>query len=88
VLNTVPDARTSWPEASMPFESGMLLAVEPMIAAGTSATRQKRGHWPILTADGSPAVHYEANVLITREGPHNLTAGLDDLPDIVGTGGA
>jgi hypothetical protein len=30
-------------------------------------------------------VHHEADVLVTAGGPVNLTAGLFDLPDIVGT---
>jgi hypothetical protein len=29
-------------------------------------------------------VHHEADVLITEDGPINLTASLFDLPDVVG----
>ncbi len=62
----------------------MLLAVEPMIAATTTEIRSSGREWPILTADGSLSVHYEADVLITPEGPRNLTEALFELPDVVG----
>ena len=55
-----------------------------MIAIGTGAIHSDPKRWPIYTADGSRSVHYEANVLITDNGPRNLTAGMNDLPDIVG----
>lgn len=86
VSNVLPGAnyRAEWPDAFVPFKPGMLLAVEPMVAAGTSATKASGKDWPIFTADGSLAVHYEADVLITREGPRDLTDGIQSLPDIVG----
>ena len=62
----------------------MLLAVEPMIAVGSSQIRSESRKWPIWTTDGSIAVHYEADVLITEDGPRDLTAGMDQLPEIVG----
>ena len=68
----------------MPFKPGLLLAVEPMIAAGTGATKVHGKEWPIFTADGSLAVHYEANVLVTLESPRDLTEGMQNLPDVVG----
>jgi methionine aminopeptidase len=61
----------------------MLVAVEPMIATGTTETRTKGREWPIWTADGSLAVHYEADVLVTEQGPRNLTEGLFALPDVI-----
>jgi methionyl aminopeptidase len=84
LANTAPTYPGEWPEAWKPFTPGMLLAVEPMIAIGTGAIRSQPSHWPIFTADGSLAVHYEADVLVTEEGPRDLTDGMDALPDIVG----
>jgi methionyl aminopeptidase len=63
---------------------GMLLAVEPMIALGTHQIRADSRDWPIYTADGSLAVHYEADVMVTEYGPRDLTEGMQDLPVIVG----
>lgn len=84
LANTAPTYPGEWPEAWKPFTPGMLLAVEPMIAIGTGAIRSQPNQWPIFTADGSLAVHYEADVLVTEEGPRDLTDGMDALPDIVG----
>ncbi len=85
VANTLPTYPGEWSEAWSLWRPGMLVAVEPMIAIGTTETRSDGSAWPIFTGDGSLAVHHEADVLITANGPINLTAGLFDLPDIVGT---
>ena len=86
VSNVTPGAnyRAEWPDAFVPFKPGLLLAVEPMISAGTGKTKSHGKEWPIFTADDSLAVHYEANILVTREGPRDLTEGMQNLPDVVG----
>jgi methionyl aminopeptidase len=86
VSNVLPTHRAEWPDAWCILEPGMLLAVEPMIAMGTHETRTHGKEWPIFTRDRSLAVHYEADILITPEGPRDLTEGMQDLPDIVGAG--
>ncbi len=83
VANVVPSFPGEWPEAWKPWTPGMLVAVEPMIAVGTTETVTHGREWPILTADGTLSVHYEADVLITEGGPRNLTAGMFALPDVV-----
>ncbi len=83
IANVVPTYPGEWAEAWKPWTPGMLVAVEPMIAAGTTETRTDGRDWPIWTADGSPSVHYEADVLITEHGPENLTAELFELPDVI-----
>ena len=83
VSNAVPTFPGEWSEAWKPWKPGMLVAVEPMIAVGTTETRTKGRDWPIWTADRSLAVHYEADVLVTEQGPRNLTAGLFELPDVI-----
>lgn len=52
---------------------GMTLAIEPMIALGSPQVRMGDDGWTALTADGSPAAHFEHTVLINREGPEILT---------------
>lgn len=84
VSNVMPAAPGEWPDAHKLCTPGMILAVEPMVAIGTGATRQKRGEWPIYIADGSCSVHHEHDVLVTESGPEVLTAGLDELPDEIG----
>ena len=84
ISNVVPSYPGEWPDAFRSFRPGMLVAVEPMIAVSTTEIRSEGREWPIFTADGSRSVHHEADVLITANGPVNLTAGLFDLPDVVG----
>jgi len=76
-------ARSEWPEALTTWKPGDLVAVEPMLAIGTREKRDSSSQWPISTADGSIAVHYEADVHITQDGHTDLTAGLDELPDVL-----
>ena len=52
---------------------GMTIAVEPMVNAGTAATRQMPDGWTVRTADGKNAAHYENTVLITAGEPELLT---------------
>lgn len=84
VSNVVPSSPGEWPDGWTSFRPGQLIAVEPMIAVSTPEITSRRGEWPIFTADGSLSVHYEADVLITDEGPRNLTEAMFDLPSIVG----
>lgn len=86
ISNTTPTYPGEWPDAFTRCEPGTLVAVEPMIAIGTPETIQASGQWPVFTADGSQCVHYEHDVLITEEGPEVMTAGLEDLPDVVTRG--
>jgi methionyl aminopeptidase len=84
ISNVVPRRPGEWPDAWVAMKPGMLLAVEPMLALGTADITADSHAWPIFTADGSISVHYEANILITEDGPEDLTEGLDMLPDIIG----
>jgi methionyl aminopeptidase len=84
VSNTLPRLPSEWPDATRSWSPGTLVAVEPMISVGTGQTRSEPGTWPIYAADNSLSVHYEADVLITDEGPRNLTEQMYNLPDIVG----
>lgn len=84
VSNVVPASHSDWPESTLACEPGVLIAVEPMLAAGTGETASRGNPWPVYTKDGSLSSHYEHDVLITDKGPRVLTEGMDELPDIVG----
>lgn len=83
ISNVVPTYPGEWPDAKLACQPGMLVAVEPMIAIGTGETRQGNKQWPIFSADDSMSVHYEHDVLITDNGPDVLTAGLEQLEDVI-----
>ena len=53
---------------------GMVLAIEPMVAAGAPDTRVLGDRWTAVTTDGSNAAHYEHCVAVTDNGPWVLTA--------------
>ena len=52
---------------------GMVLAIEPMVAAGAPDTRVLGDRWTAVTTDGSNAAHYEHCVAVTDNGPWVLT---------------
>ena len=52
---------------------GMVIAIEPMINAGTKSVRVMKDGWTTVTADGSLSAHFEHTVAITPDGPVILT---------------
>lgn len=59
------------------IEPGLVLAIEPMVNAGTKDVRVLKDHWTVETKDKKPSVHFEHTVAITENGPMVLTT-LDD----------
>ena len=57
---------------------GMVLAVEPMVCAGSPAIRVLPDKWTVVTQDGKLAAHYEHSVLITDGDPEFLTMLSED----------
>ncbi len=54
------------------IEAGMVLALEPMIAAGSGAVKVLADGWTAVTRDGSKAAHWELVVAATANGPRVL----------------
>jgi len=55
------------------LKEGMVLAIEPMINAGSHEVRVLSDGWTAVTADRSLSAHFEHTVAITPEGPRVLT---------------
>ncbi|MEA9984546.1 type I methionyl aminopeptidase [Subtercola sp. RTI3] len=53
---------------------GLVVAIEPMITAGTIETITRDDDWTVATADGSIASHWEHSVAVHRDGIWVLTA--------------
>lgn len=53
--------------------SGMTIAIEPMITAGSHKVRVLDNDWTVVTVDGSLSAHYEHSVAITDGEPELLT---------------
>lgn len=58
---------------SIPLKVGMVLAIEPMVTAGTAEVEILPDRWTAVTKDGSLAAHYEHSVAITKSGPRILS---------------
>ncbi len=55
---------------------GMVLAVEPMINAGTYAVRTLGNGWTVVTRDGKYSAHFEHTIAIVKGGCEVLTKKL------------
>lgn len=55
------------------LESGMILAIEPMVNAGTAQVRTGDDGWTVRTADGRPSAHFEHSIAVTDGEPLILT---------------
>lgn len=53
---------------------GLVVTIEPIIAAGSDSIVEDSDGWTIRTADGSPAAHHEHTIVITKGSPIVLTA--------------
>ncbi|HCT64920.1 MAG TPA: type I methionyl aminopeptidase [Lachnospiraceae bacterium] len=55
------------------LQKGMVLAIEPMVNAGTFKLEVLEDGWTAITADGRNAAHYENTIVITDGEPELLT---------------
>ncbi|NPV30142.1 MAG: type I methionyl aminopeptidase [Firmicutes bacterium] len=55
------------------LQPGLVLAIEPMVNAGTSEVFVLPDRWTVVTRDGSLSAHFEHTVLVTEGEPEILT---------------
>ena len=55
------------------LKAGMVLAIEPMINAGSADVKVLKDGWTAVTVDGSMSAHFEHTVAVTKDGPLVLT---------------
>jgi methionyl aminopeptidase len=55
------------------LEAGVVLAIEPMLNAGTKKIVLDQDGYTYRTADGSRSAHFEHTIVITAKGPEILT---------------
>jgi methionyl aminopeptidase len=67
VLNYVTGGR------GVRLKPGLVLAVEPMVNAGTEETHVLSDGWTVATRDRKPSAHFEHTVAVTENGPDILT---------------
>jgi len=54
---------------------GMVLAIEPMLSAGSARIRTLADEWTVVTWDRALSAHFEHTVAVTSTGPAVLTGG-------------
>jgi methionyl aminopeptidase len=62
------------PQANQILTEGLVITVEPIIAAGSDRAVTARNGWALCTADRRPSAHYEHTLVVTRGRPILLTA--------------
>jgi len=61
-----------------PLMEGMVLAIEPMLGAGTDQIRTLKDRWTVITADRARSAHFEHTIALTQDGPQVLTGSVPD----------
>lgn len=64
------------PRQGPKLKPGMVLAIEPMVNAGTCDVDCAPDGWTVTTRDGRPSAHFEHTVLVTDGEPEILTKGI------------
>lgn len=62
------------PEAWQVLSEGLVITVEPIIAAGSGRAMLEKDGWTVRTADRSVSAHYEHTLVITKGAPILVTA--------------
>lgn len=73
-LHEEPGIRNFGPKDEGPvLKSGMVLAIEPLLNAGSDTVSTLKDGWTVVTSDGELSAHFEHTVAITPNGPEILT---------------
>jgi methionyl aminopeptidase len=73
-MHEPPEVRNEGPRGrGLRLRVGHVLALEPMVNAGTPDTRVLSDGWTVVTADGRKASHFEHTVAVTEQGAEVLT---------------
>jgi methionyl aminopeptidase len=59
------------------LKEGLVITIEPIIAAKSGRDRRMPDGWTISTEDGSVSAHFEHTVMITKNGPLLITQSKD-----------
>jgi methionyl aminopeptidase len=61
------------PGTGIVLKEGLVIAIEPMVNAGSSAVRVLNDDWTVVTVDGHKSAHFEHTIAVTAQGPAILT---------------
>jgi methionyl aminopeptidase len=63
------------------LETGLVLAIEPMVVAGSFEVEVLKDQWTVVTRDGQLSSHYEDTIALTENGAENLTGTQEEPGD-------
>ncbi len=66
-------------QASPRILDGMVVAIEPMVNAGTHKVKVLKDGWTVITADRKPSAHFEHSVAATADGPLVLSRREEEI---------
>ncbi|MDZ7814947.1 MAG: type I methionyl aminopeptidase [Planctomycetota bacterium] len=70
----VPNFVPKFPDfRNIAMKEGLVIAIEPMINAGTYRTKRSRGSWTVTTADGRLCAHWENTIALVNGSNEVLT---------------
>lgn len=73
-LHEDPDVPNYGKKGTGPIlKKGMVIAIEPMLNAGTADIYLLDDDWTVITADDRPSAHFEHTVVVTEDGYEILT---------------
>lgn len=72
---TSPETR----EHDFRLQPGLVLAIEPMLNAGSGEVCIVEDYWTVETLDQQPSVHFEHTVALTDDGPLVVTEGVGSV---------
>jgi methionyl aminopeptidase len=61
------------PGRGLKLKEGMVLAIEPMVNAGSAQTEVLDDGWTVVTRDHRRSAHFEHTIAVTEHGPEILT---------------
>ena len=70
----VPNTAPKGPGRGLRLQTGLVIAIEPMVTLGSPRVDVLEDDWTVVTRDGSVAAHFEHTVALTDDGPVVLTA--------------
>ncbi len=74
-IHEAPDVPNVFdPALSQPLSDGLVITIEPLVAAGGPEVRMSRDGWTVSTVDGSLAAHTEHTIVVRDGAPLVLTA--------------
>ncbi len=83
-LHEKPDVPNFGKKGSGPLiHAGLVIAIEPMINAGTKEVKQLRDGWTIVTADNKPSAHFEHTIAVMPEGPPQILSSFEEIEKAV-----